>query len=65
VIRIFSSYDPGEKVTLDVLRLHRRISLVATVPAEPPMAQLGNLNRKDALGGRGMVFSLHGGVRML
>ena len=56
VIRIFSSYDPGEKVTLDVLRLHRRISLVATVPAEPPMAQLG---------GRGMVFSLHGGVRML
>lgn len=40
VIRIFSSYDPGEKVTLNVLRLHHRISVVATVPAAPPMAQL-------------------------
>ena len=35
VIRIFGSYDPGEKLTLDVLRLHRRISVVTTVPAEP------------------------------
>jgi S1-C subfamily serine protease len=49
VIRIFSSYDPGEKLTLDVLRLHRRISVVATVPAAPPMARLGALTRKDTL----------------
>jgi S1-C subfamily serine protease len=41
VIRIFGSYDPGEKLTLDVLRLHHRISVVATVPSEPPLARLG------------------------
>jgi S1-C subfamily serine protease len=54
VIRIFGSYDPGEKLTLDVLRMHRRISVVATVPAAPPMARLG-----------GMVVRLHGTDRML
>lgn len=35
VIRILSSYDPGEKITLQVLRLHRRISVVTALPAEP------------------------------
>jgi hypothetical protein len=54
VIRIFGSYDPGEKLTLDVLRMHHRISVVATVPAAPPMARLG-----------GMVVNLHGADRML
>jgi S1-C subfamily serine protease len=54
VIRIFSSYDPGEKLTLDVLRMHHRISVVATVPAAPPMARLG-----------GMVVRLHGTDRTL
>lgn len=54
VIRIFSSYDPGEKLTLDVLRMHHRISVVATVPAAPPMARLG-----------GMVVTLHGTDRTL
>jgi S1-C subfamily serine protease len=54
VIRIFGSYDPGEKLTLDVLRMHHRISVVATVPAAPPMARLG-----------GMVVRLHGTDRML
>lgn len=33
VIRILSSYDPGEKMTLEVLRMHRRISVATTVPA--------------------------------
>jgi S1-C subfamily serine protease len=47
VIRIFGSYDPGEKLTLDVLRLHRRISVVTTVPAEPPMAQLWGTQRAN------------------
>lgn len=37
VIRILGSYDPGEKVTLEVLRLHRKMSLVTTMPAEPAM----------------------------
>jgi membrane-associated protease RseP (regulator of RpoE activity) len=64
-IRIFGSYDPGEKFTLDVLRLHRRISVVATVPAEPPMARSGGLNRKDALLEPGVVLTLHGNRRML
>lgn len=33
VIRILSSYDPGEKMTLEVLRLHRKVSVATTVPA--------------------------------
>jgi predicted metalloprotease with PDZ domain len=40
VIRILASYDPGEKLTLEVLRLHRKISVTTTVPAEPPMAHI-------------------------
>jgi C-terminal processing protease CtpA/Prc len=65
VIRIFGSYDPGEKLTLDVLRLHHRISVVATVPAEPPMARLGSLTRGDALLEPGVVVTLHGNDRRL
>jgi S1-C subfamily serine protease len=56
VIRIFGSYDPGEKLTLDVLRLHRRISVVTTVPPQPPMAQLG---------GPGPVVTVNGNDGML
>ena len=37
VIRILASYDPGEKITLEVLRLHHRISVATTMPAEPAM----------------------------
>jgi S1-C subfamily serine protease len=37
VIRILGSYDPGEKITLEVLRLHHRISVATTLPAEPAM----------------------------
>jgi PDZ domain len=37
VIRILGSYDPGEKITLEVLRLHHKISVATTMPAEPAM----------------------------
>ncbi len=65
VIRIFGSYDPGEKLTLDVLRLHRRISVVTTVPAEPPMAQLGGVIRNGAAPTPGVVVALSGDDRTL
>lgn len=38
VIRILGSYDPGEKITLQVLRLHHRISVATTLPAEPQIS---------------------------
>ena len=37
VIRILASYDPGEKITLEVLRMHHRISVAGTLPAESSM----------------------------
>ena len=37
-IRILTSYDPGEKITLLVLRQHHRIEMTATMPAAPPAA---------------------------
>jgi membrane-associated protease RseP (regulator of RpoE activity) len=33
VIRILGSYDPGEKMTIEVLRLHRKVSVATTIPA--------------------------------
>ena len=53
VIRILSSYDPGEKVTLEVQRLHRKVSVVATVPAEPSMGKRAIVMQK----GDGVVIS--------
>lgn len=53
VIRILSSYDPGEKVTLEVQRLHRKVSVVATVPAEPSMGNRAIVMQK----GDGVVIS--------
>lgn len=50
VIRILASYDPGEKVTLEVMRQHRRISVVATMPAEPPTAGGFMLQRRPLVG---------------
>ena len=35
-IRILTSYDPGEKIRLVILREHRRIDITATMPAAPP-----------------------------
>lgn len=34
-IRILTSYDPGEKIRLVVLREHRRIDITAMLPAPP------------------------------
>ena len=37
VVRILGSYDPGEKITLQVVRQHRDISFATTVPQETGM----------------------------
>jgi S1-C subfamily serine protease len=34
VIRILASYDPGEKIAMEVMRAHRRISITTRMPAE-------------------------------
>ena len=35
-IRILTSYDPGEKIRLVILREHHRMDITATMPASPP-----------------------------
>ena len=65
VIRILSSYDPGEKVTLEVLRQHRKISVAATLPAEPPMPRGAVMMRKGMILGPGPVVTLRRGDRSL
>jgi len=35
-IRILTSYDPGEKISLVILRDHHRIDITASLPALPP-----------------------------
>lgn len=56
VIRILSSYDPGEKITLEVMRMHRRISVATTVPAEPPSSRGPFIIRKEGALGPGPVM---------
>jgi S1-C subfamily serine protease len=34
-IRILTSYDPGEKIRLVILREHHRMEISATLPAAP------------------------------
>jgi hypothetical protein len=34
-IRILTSYDPGERIRLVILRQHRRLEMTATLPAPP------------------------------
>ena len=34
-IRILTSYDPGEKISLVVLRAHHRLNITATLPPQP------------------------------
>jgi len=58
VIRILASYDPGEKVMLEVLRLHRRISVATTAPAEPPIGPGALMIQKGALPAPGPEISL-------
>ena len=61
VIRILGSYDPGEKVTLEVMRLHRRISVTTTMPADPQMGHSALMIQKGGLAGVGPVISLRQG----
>lgn len=58
VIRILGSYDAGEKVTLEVMRLHRRISVTTTMPADQQMGHSALMIQKGGLAGPGPVISL-------
>ena len=58
VIRILGSYDPGEKITLEVMRLHRRISVAATLPAEPPLRRRPLMLHKGDVFGPGPMVKL-------
>ncbi len=58
VIRILASYDPGEKITLEVLRLHHRISVATTAPPEPPMPRHGFMMQKGGMLGPGPVVTV-------
>jgi membrane-associated protease RseP (regulator of RpoE activity) len=49
VIRILGSYDPGEKITMEVQRLHHRISVAARIPDEPSVAGTGIVIRKGGM----------------
>jgi hypothetical protein len=65
-IRILASYDPGEKITLQVLRLHRRISIATTMPAAPAMPRRMLMIRgRGGLPGPGPVLSLRARDRLL
>jgi S1-C subfamily serine protease len=59
-IRILGSYDPGEKISLEVMREHRKISVTATLPAEGPMSRGVLEIRQSAEGGPGPVIRLRG-----
>ncbi|HEY2036659.1 MAG TPA: PDZ domain-containing protein [Steroidobacteraceae bacterium] len=62
-IRILGSYDPGEKITLDVMRQHRRISLATTVPAESGLSRRVIEIPKGAMLEPGPVVRLSGDDR--
>lgn len=53
VIRILASYDPGEKIMLEVLRLHHKISVATTAPAEPPISRHSFMMGKGGVPGPG------------
>jgi S1-C subfamily serine protease len=60
VIRILGSYDPGEKITLEVMRQHRRISVATTLPATGPMSRRALEMRQSAMRGPGPVIRSRG-----
>ncbi|HJS90292.1 MAG TPA: PDZ domain-containing protein [Steroidobacteraceae bacterium] len=64
VIRILASYDPGEKISMEVMRAHRRTSVTTSMPAGPAMPRV-LMMRKDALLGPDAVVSLSRDDRML
>jgi C-terminal processing protease CtpA/Prc len=58
VIRILGSYDPGERITLEVMRQHRRIPVTTTLPAGPPLARGPFMIHKEGASGPGPVIQL-------
>jgi S1-C subfamily serine protease len=60
VIRILGSYDPGEKITLEVMRQHHKISVAATLPAEALMSRRRLEIRHSAILGPGPVVRSRG-----
>ena len=58
VIRILASYDPGEKIMLEVLRLHHKISVATTAPAEPPISRHSFMMGKGGVPGPGPVVTV-------
>lgn len=60
VIRILGSYDPGEKFTLEVLRLHHKISVAATLPAESQISRRVFEMPKGVVLGPGPNISVRG-----
>jgi S1-C subfamily serine protease len=60
VIRILGSYDPGEKVMLEVMRQHHKISVAATLPAESPVSRRVLEISHSAMGGPGPVVRSRG-----
>jgi predicted metalloprotease with PDZ domain len=60
VIRILGSYDPGEKLTLEVQRLHHKVSLATTLPAEPARAHRAFVIRKPGMPGPAPLVTVEG-----
>lgn len=65
VIRILASYDPGEKIALEVMRSHRKIALTTHMPAGSTLSRRVLLMRRDARLGPGPVVRLRAEDRML
>lgn len=65
VIRILGSYDPGEKITLEVLRLHRRISVATTLPTGSAMPRRMLMIPGGEMPGPDAVFTLRARDRTL
>lgn len=65
VIRILGSYDPGEKITLEVLRLHRRIAVATTLPADSALPRRVFMMREGAAQEPGPAVRLQGEDRPL
>jgi S1-C subfamily serine protease len=61
VIRILASYDPGEKITLEVMRRHRKVALATTLPAQPAMPHRVLMIRRAGPLGPGAVVTLRAG----
>jgi len=58
VIRILASYDPGEKISMDVMRAHRRIRIATTLPAASALTSRVLMIRSSAMPGAGPVIRL-------